>query len=274
VTWDGPGTSVANLNASLRGFFYDYRELGTRTGPGLVDRVRRVTNDEDEWIWEVGGDYELALAGGRLKLIGLARSDHDPFEQGVRTEFANGDPDTGSRFLNVADTQERIARAEYRWKWGKADLQISAEGAFNSLDNVAEFVELQPDGRFVEIELAGSTGIVKEDRYEVMASYGRPLSSTLTVQLAAGGEYSNLRQIGAGGLSRTFWRPKGLFSAAWKASPRLDVNFKLQRRVGQLNFGDFLATVNLTDDRQNAGNVELVPTQSWEADLETTRPPR
>jgi outer membrane receptor for ferrienterochelin and colicins len=271
VTWDGPGSSVANLNASLRGFFYDYRELGTRTGPGLVDRIRRVTNDEDEWIWEIGGDYEVALVGGRLKLIGLARSDHDPFEQGVRTEFANGDPDTGSTFLNVADTQERIARAEYRWKWGKGDWQISAEAAFNSLDNVTEYVELQPDGSLTEIELPGSTGIVKEDRYEVMASYGRPLSSTLTVQLAAGGEYSNLRQIGAGGLSRTFWRPKGLLSAAWKASPRLDVNFKLQRRVGQLNFSDFLATVNLTDDRENAGNVELVPTQSWEADLEATR---
>ena len=104
-----------------------------------------------------------------------------------------------------------------------------------------------------------------------MASYGRPLSSKLTVQLAAGGEYSNLRQIGAGGLARTFWRPKGSLSAAWKANPRLDVNFKLQRRVGQLNFCDFLATVNLNDDRENAGNVELVPTQSWEADLEATR---
>jgi len=271
VTWDGPGSSVANLNASLRGYFYDYRELGTRTGPGLIDRVRRVTNDEDEWIWEVGGDYELALAGGRLKLIGLARSDHDPFEQGVRTEFADGRPDTGSRFLNVADTQERIARAEYRWKWGKGDWQVSAEGAFNSLDNVTELLDLRPDGTFAEIDLPGGTATVKEDRYEVMASHGRPLSSKLTVQLAAGGEYSNLRQIGAGGLSRIFWRPKGSFSAAWKASPRLDVNFKLQRRVGQLNFGDFLATVNLTDDRENAGNVELVPTQSWEADLEATR---
>jgi outer membrane receptor for ferrienterochelin and colicins len=271
VTWDGPGSSVANLNASLRGFFYDYRELGTRTGPGLVDRIRRVTNDEDEWIWEVSGDYEFDLIGGRLKLIGLVRNDHDPFEQGVRTAFANGDPDTGNRFLAIADLSERIGRAEYRWKWGKGDWQISAEGAFNSLDNLTHFFVLNPGGEFDEIVLPGSNATVKEDRYEVMASHGRPLSAKLTVQLAAGGEYSNLRQIGSGGLSRTFWRPKGLFSAALKASPRLDVNFKLQRRVGQLNFGDFLATVNLTDDRENAGNVELVPTQSWEADLEATR---
>jgi hypothetical protein len=271
LTWDGPGSSVANLNASYQFFYYDYRERGERTGPGLIDRLRRVTNDEDYWALEVGGDYEVALAGGRLKLIGLFRTDHDLFGQGVRTAFASADPDSGSRFAQIADTDERIARAEYRWKWGKSDLQISAEGAFNSLDNVTHLFSLGAAGDFTEIPLPGGTATVKEDRYEVMASLGRPLSPKLTVQLAAGGEYSNLRQIGAGGLSRTFWRPKGLFSAAWKATPRLDLNFKLQRRVGQLNFGDFLATVNLTDDRQNAGNVELVPTQSWEADLEATR---
>jgi hypothetical protein len=271
LTWDGPGGSVANLNASYQLFYYDYRELGERTGPGLIDRLRRGTNDEDYWAIEVGGDYEFALVGGRLKLIGLFRTDHDLFGQGVRTVFDSADPDTGSRFAQVADTDERIARAEYRWKWGKSDFQISGEAAFNSLDNVNHLFALDSVGDFIEIPLPGGTATVKEDRYEVMASLGRPLSSKLTLQLAAGAEYSNLRQIGAGGLARTFWRPKGLFSAAWKASPRLDVNFKLQRRVGQLNFGDFLATVNLTDDRQNAGNVELVPTQSWEADLEATR---
>ncbi|MFL6844778.1 MAG: TonB-dependent receptor plug domain-containing protein [Allosphingosinicella sp.] len=271
LTWDGPGTSVANLSALYQLLYYDYRELGERTGPGLVDRLRHVGNDEDYRQWEVGGDYEFALAGGRLKFIGLARTDHDLFGQDLRTAFASGSPDTGSRFAQIADTSERIGRAEYRWKWGKSDFQISGEGAFNTLDNVTHLFSLDSVGDFTEIPLPGGTATVKEDRYEVMASIGQPLSPKLTVQLAAGGEYSSLRQIGAGGLARTFWRPKGLFSAAWKATPRLDVNFKLQRRVGQLNFGDFLATVNLTDDRQNAGNVELVPQQSWEADLEATR---
>jgi outer membrane receptor for ferrienterochelin and colicins len=271
LAWDGPGSSVANLNGSLQGFYYDFRELGERVGPGLPDRLRRVRNDEDSWAYELGGDYEFALAGGRLKLIGLDRQGHTPFAQDVRTSFADLSPDTGSRFEQVADTHERIGRAEYRWKWGKSDLQLSAEGAFNSLDNVTHLFALRANGEYEEIPLPGGTATVKEDRYEMMASYGRPLSPTLSIQFAAGGEYSNLRQIGAGGLSRTFWRPKGLFSAAWKASPRLDVNLKLQRRVGQLNFGDFLATVNLSDDRENAGNVELVPQQSWEADLEATR---
>lgn len=271
LTWDGPGSSVGNLNGSIQGFYYNYRERGKRVSPGLPDRIRLVANDEDSWSYELGGDYEFALAGGRLKLIGLAQGGHTPFAQDVRTSFADGGPDTGSRFDEVADTSERIGRAEYRWKWGKNDLQLSAEGAFNSLDNVSHFFILRSNGEYEEIPLPGGTATVKEDRYEVMASLGRPLTSKLSIQLAAGGEYSNLRQIGAGGLSRTFWRPKGLFSAAWKATPRLDVNLKLQRRVGQLNFGDFLARVNLNNESTNAGNVDLVPQQSWEADLEGTR---
>jgi hypothetical protein len=271
LAWDGPGSSVGNFNGSLQGFYYDYRERGERVSPGLADRIRLVANDEDSWSYELGGDFEFALAGGRLKLIGLAQGGHTPFAQDVRTSFADAAPDTGSRFDEIADTKERIGRAEYRWKWGKSDLQLSAEGAFNSLDNVSHFFILRSNGEYEEIPLPGGTATVKEDRYEVMASLGRPLTPRLSIQLAAGGEYSNLRQTGPGGLSRTFWRPKGLFSAAWKASPRLDVNLKLQRRVGQLNFGDFLARVNLNNESTNAGNVDLVPQQSWEADLEATR---
>lgn len=271
LAWDGPGSSVANFNGSIQRFYYDYDEIGERIAPGLADRIRRVANDENSRSYELGGDYEFALAGGRMKFIGLERKGHTPFGQDVRTEFADESPDTGNRFAQVADTHERIGRGEYRWKWSKTDLQLSGEAAFNSLDNVSRLFLLRANGDYEEIALPGGTATVKEDRYEAMATIGHPLSSKLQVQLSAGGEYSNLRQIGAGGLSRTFWRPKGVFTAAWKASPRLDLNFKLQRRVGQLNFGDFLQTVNLTDNRENAGNVDLVPQQSWEADLEATR---
>jgi hypothetical protein len=76
---------------------------------------------------------------------------------------------------------------------------------------------------------------------------------------------------GDAGGARTFYRPKGFLSAAWKASPRLDLNAKLERKVGQLNFLDFLASENLQNDNRNAGNAELVPPQSWEVDLSGSR---
>ena len=268
---DGPGSSVGNLNLSYRQFWYDYVENGLRSGPGRPDRERDVLIEEDGYNYEIGGDFEFALGPGRLKLIGLNRFDHYVPDTLVVTRFADATPDAGDRFARVGEESERIARAEYRWNMGGADWQVSAEGAFNSLDNVSQLFQLDTAGRFVEIPLPGGTARVEEDRYEVMGSYGRALSPNLRLQLAAGGEYSQLSQIGGGGLTRTFWRPKGSLSLAWKPSPRTDVNFRLQRRVGQLNFFDFLASVNLQDDRENAGNPNLVPPQSWEAEVEIVR---
>ena len=170
----------------------------------------------------------------------------------------------------IEKLQERIARAEYRWKAG-GDWQVSGEYAFNKLDSVSELFVLDADGEYAPIPLPGGTATVQEDRYEIMGTYGRALTPATTLQVSLGGEYSKLEQVGGGGLVRSFRRPKGLVSLAWKASPTLDVNVKLQRRVGQLNFYDFLASVDLNDDQANAGNPDLVPPQASELEIEATR---
>jgi hypothetical protein len=107
----------------------------------------------------------------------------------------------------------------------------------------------------------------------VMLSYGRPLRRNLSIQLSGGGEYSNLRQIGAGGLDRTFWRPKGSVSAAWKPSPSTDVNVRVQRRVGQLtrrlrrqrNLGRPRNAGNPIWSRSRAGNWNSRRSGTWAA---------
>src|SRR5690606_3146069 len=97
---------------------------------------------------------------------------------------------------------------------------------------------------------------------------GRPLSYNLSLQVSAGAEYSKIAQTGANALSRTFLRPKGSLSFAWAPADGLDVSLRIARRVGQLNFGDFLADVNLSNNNTNAGNNELRPQQTWEVELE------
>jgi outer membrane receptor for ferrienterochelin and colicins len=269
--YDGPGSSVGNLNLSYRRYWHDYEELSFRTTTGLADRTRSVVEEVHGWEYEIGGDFEFALGPGRLKLIGLNQVEREPVDSTVITSFADGRPDVGSRFTRIGDEVERIGRAEYRWRGGGADWQISGEGAFNSLDVVTQLFVLQADGNFAEIPFPGGTGRVAEDRYEMIGSYGRPLAANLTMQLSAGGEYSRLRQLGAGGLTRSFWRPKGQLNLAWRPDPRTTVNVRAQRRVLQLNFLDFLQTVNLSDDRENAGNPQLVPPQAWELDVEGIR---
>ncbi|WP_133501632.1 outer membrane beta-barrel protein [Cognatilysobacter terrigena] len=272
LTYTAADGDIANLNASVSREFYHYREDGTRSGPGLPDRTRAVRENEGGHSFEIGGDYEFGLGIGKLKLIGLDRYKHQPYDQTVVTHFVDGSqPDVGSRFARDSEESEKIARAEYKWTTGKNDWRISAEGAFNSLDSASSIAVLDSSGNFVGVPLPGANATVQEDRYELMGSWGRPFGAALKFQMSAGGEYSKLQQVGAGGLTREFIRPKGSMSLAWKASDVLDVNFKLQRKVGQLNFYDFLASVNLNDGSQNAGNPDLVPQQSWEFEVETTR---
>jgi outer membrane receptor for ferrienterochelin and colicins len=271
IVYDGPGTAVGNLNLSYGRAFYDYLETGLRTFADGTAREREVNVEETGYHYEVGGDYEFQAGPGKLKLIGVGRGSSYPNEVLVISRAVNGSDVAGSRTTSEWLDSELIARSEYRWNRAGAEWQISGEAAFNKLDNTSRLFEMRPDGGFDEIDFSGGTAEVEEDRYEVIGSYGRPLSSSVTMKFSAGGEYSQLAQVGAGGTTRTFWRPKGELSAAWKANAKTDVNVKLARRVGQLNFFDFLASANIQDDIQTEANPNLVPQQSWDLDVEGTR---
>lgn len=270
LVYDGPGSAVGNLSLSYGRIMYEYLETGTRLGTRSGDHTRRVDVEENGDDYEIGGDYEFALGTGRLKLIGVARGSGYPNEITVVTTAADGSS-SGFRTTSDGDESELIARSEYGWTAGVNEWQISAEGAFNSLNGRSRLFEMNASGAFEEVPLEGAAAKVEEDRYEMMTTWGRPLASAVTLKVSAGGEYSQLAQAGAGGTTRTFWRPKGEVSAAWKLSPETDLSVKLARRVGQLNFFDFLASVDVQNDQETSANPDLVPEQSWQLDLEGAR---
>jgi hypothetical protein len=63
--------------------------VGKRDRVTGADQLRLVDQREDGYNYEIGGDYEFALLGGRLKFIGLNRRSDRPFAQTVRTSFAD-----------------------------------------------------------------------------------------------------------------------------------------------------------------------------------------
>ena len=269
--FDGPGDSVGNLNLTYRTVWRRGSEISQRTRPGGIDRLREFSERSTGPNYEIGGDYEFGLGGGRLKLIALDQHKHRPYSQQTIFTYADGSPRTGDRYSSVTTTGEQIGRAEYDWHMGGADWQLSAEAAFNQLDRTAQLFSLNGTGQFSEVPFPGSSGGVRETRYESILSYSRPLTSKLALQLTGGAEFSRLSQTGTGAVPREFWRPKGSLSLAWAPQAGLDLSLKLRRRVGQLDFGDFLAQVFLDSGNSNAGNGNLVPPQSWELDFEATK---
>jgi outer membrane receptor for ferrienterochelin and colicins len=263
---------IFNINGAVEHFRFRRNVRNLRVETGESDISETDLGREDEWNYEAGADYELGLGGGRLKLIGYHRFEHSPFENLFRLDDDDdGSVPVGTRFDRVVDEGETVARAEYRWKGGAADWQVSAEGVLNFLEADAELYRTDPGGEFQPVPLPAASSRVEEKRAQAILSYGRPVADKASLQATIGAEYSELSQSGANGLTRRFVRPKGSVALAWKASPRLDISGRLLRKVGQLDFGDFIASVDVVNNNSNAGNPQLVPPQSWLGELEFNR---
>lgn len=269
VRYEGAGGWVANVSATYREETFSVTEpetwLPTPGATVLATDIVRTHSPEE--VLELGADVAFDLAGGRLTIIGLLNKENDEFFTEAVVDRANGTPPTGTRFLRIGDASEKILRAEYNWAMLGGTWQLSGEGAYNRLDQTAELSILSPLGEFVAAPFPSGTGIVEEDRYEVLLFHGRPLSGSLTLQVTAGGEYSSIDQSGSNALTRTFLRPKGSAGLAWTPKPGMDISLTLAREVGQLDFDDILADVNLGNSNTNAGNNELRPEQKWVAEL-------
>lgn len=268
---DGPGSAVGNISASYqwtREHDFEHSNRSPAIGQPYRRELAVITDTHNR---EFNADYEFALGPGRLKLIAQDRKSHEPYRQSIVFYDGTGAATSGDLYRQIGDLGETIGRGEYSWKMLGGDWQLAGEAAFNSLDNVAFTGALGPGGQFDEMPFAGGTAGVREDRYETSISYGRPLSGNLTMQLIAGSEWSTIRQTGANGKQRSFFRPKGSLSLAWKPSQRFDLSLKLQRRVGQLSFYDFLARQFLDNGNANSGNADLVPQQDWTLEAEANR---
>jgi hypothetical protein len=266
---DGPGSSVGNLTLAYTPYWNPglYRDTRHSILTG-EDSARRITIDLDGYFADINGDYEFAAGPGRLKLIGLRHWEHAPEVDTSIMRFANGDPDTGERFSRDVHLGETIGRGEYHWKSGDNDWQLTLERAFNSLDQKGGLFELNPEGVFEEVPFPEGSGKVTEVRYESIATLSRPLASNLDLHVAAGGELSWLDLVGDDEPARKFFRPKGELNLAWHPSKSWDMSLKLRRRVGQISFYDFISQQRLESEREDTGNPNLVPPQSWEVETE------
>ena len=269
---DGPGSSVGNLTLGYMPYWNPVSLRDRRVLASGEERSRTLEGELNGYEASINADYEFALGPGRLKLIGLREWEHEPLIQDLIMRFdTTAAPSTGTRFSRDTRLGETILRSEYAWETGSNDFQVSLERAFNSLDQKGALFVLDPEGEFVEVDFPQGTGKVTEVRYEAMGTWSRPITSNLDLQVAAGGEISHLDRVDDDQEARKFFRPKGSVNFAWRPSEGWDTSLKLRRRVGQISFYDFLAQPKLSEDRENAGNPDLVPPQSWEVETEVAR---
>ena len=261
--------NILNLTGELEALIFSETERSAQTGLVTpVERSRLFRRTEDRRSFELGADYQFAFGPGQLKLIGFYGLSDSPEASNVLTEFADGRAPTGSRFISDTQSGETIARAEYTLAALGGNLVAAIEGARNFLEIDAELAVRDGAGVLQPTPLPGASERVDEDRIDGGLTYSRPLASNLQFQGSLGAEFSRISQSGAFGLSRQFFRPKGFVSLDWKAGAGVNLAGRIERVVGQLDFGDFLSGVDLDQDREDGSNGALVPPQSWISELE------
>ena len=264
VGWTPASGAIGNLNAKTTLFQPDRKETSKLFPVNGPEGRRLYEGAEDEVFVEVGGDYEFGFGPGRLKAIGLVRREDSPIIDRVFRGNVDGTDISESLFTRDIEEGEYILRTEYGLAFENgSDWQFALEGAFNYLDQQSSLASSE-GGSPLELQtLPNANSRVEEQRGEVSVTHGRRLSPSVTGQVSMGAEISELSQSGDASNVRTFTRPKGFASLSWQVDPSLKLVTRLEREVGQLDFFDFVSSVNLSAGNGENGNPEIVPEQSW-----------
>lgn len=217
-------------------------------------------------VYELGGDITQPLAGGAIKLVGLATRRQRDWVERYRFRSEGGEVVLGG-FEQLQDAQRNETILRLNWtRQNLAGLSVEAgvEGALNTLDHKVELFEFLAGGTPVQKPLPIDEAKVKEKRGEAFIRAGKQVSSALRVDAGLNYEYSNITVSGDTEDDRTlrFWKPS--ITLDWKGGGGWHAQLSVRRAVAQLDFYDFISSAELSADRVNAGNPNLVPQQTWE----------
>jgi hypothetical protein len=239
------------------------------TGPVRNDFL---VQDFNRTEYEIGGDIERPLFGGGIKLVGLAtRRVRDNREENLnRVQSAV----VGGFSQTVNDTRDE---AVLRLTWARSvpngwSIETGVEGAFNQLDSDVQLFGIGAGDVRTRIDLPIDRATVTEYRGEAFFNAGRSLSPNLRVDGGLTFETSRLTVTGDTEAERALSFLKPRLTVDWRPGDGWRAQLSIQRTVAQLDFVDFIGAAELSNDRVNGGNPDLLPQRAWEVLATIERP--
>lgn len=208
--------------------------------------------DSDSINSELGFNWTRDL-GPRtaLELTGLQRYSTEDYT-GVSESAGNT-----STFTNDSTSGESIGRAVLRYRPAEQwSIEAGGEVAYNFLDSANAYEE-----NGVVIPLPSASVKVEELRGE---GFGRATwrpNPEFTLEFGVRVEVSEISQSGDSDLTKSFVYPKPRIQATWTPWAGHQFRFRFEREVGQLDFGDFVASADIDIGQVEGGNPDLEPNQ-------------
>jgi outer membrane receptor protein involved in Fe transport len=173
------------------------------------------------------------------------------------------DPSTDQDFFAKNITSETIFRTTVRDQLTPTlTIEAGGEVAYNYLDGTSAFTL---DG--LPIALPSANVTVDEKRGEIFGQATWKALSDLTIEVGARFEYSEISESGDSTNKRSFFYPKPRALVTWAPNDKTQVRFRYEKVLGQLDFGNFVATSDLGGNGVHAGNADLRPDQRDQYEL-------
>ena len=212
-----------------------------------------VDETETETEAEFGATWERPVSWGKVEIIGLQRLGDETVKSKALSSGGS------ERFDSEETAGESVGRISMsRVLSPRLTLEGGLEGAFNWREGRSWAEE---DG--VEIDLPASDVRVEERRAEVMASAAWRPVPTWSVEAGLRVETSELSQSGPNAAARTLTYAKPRLNLVWAPEASREWRVRIEREVGQLDFGDFITSASLDTGQVSAGNAELKPAAKW-----------
>lgn len=275
LTWSPTARDTVGLTGRAMGrafsrdyASYSYGATDTFTGMQLDDYT-----EKDIGHFDLGGDWEHKFSPeSSLKLVTVNQLITWRPKELFEALDPAGTQIAATRLNTDLKRGEHVLRGVWTQKLG-ADLTVETglEGAYNYRDQVRSILDSVNGGAFSPRNLPVTSTKVEEDRYEAFINSTWRANRQLTLEAGFNYEVSTIKQTGDAQQERDFEYPKPHVVGTWTPTAEDQFRLSYERKVAQLDFGEFASNVQLTQGQLTIGNPNLEPEQSWSTALQWKR---
>lgn len=238
----------------------DIHNISRQTSP--VVRRESLFDTEDQG-GEVGAVFVRPL-DERLTVETRLIHQWSDFESASRSRTRNSGVDNPAQAFSAAgQSSESILRSLARFERSQAvTFEVGGELAYNMREVVQAFTI-----GGIPVPLPSDSVLVEETRGEAFGKGAWRVSPELTLEGGLRLEVSTISQSGDAEQTKNLFFAKPRLLATWTPASGTQWRLRLERVVGQLDFGDFAASADLDDEDVFGGNADLEPEQRWIGEL-------
>ncbi|AYG95103.1 TonB-dependent receptor [Brevundimonas naejangsanensis] len=238
----------------------DWHGINRQTAP---DVLRETLADNDTKSGELGVVFTRPLSP-RLKLESRFIHEFEDFDEvAVLRDRDGGVEAAEKRFGGEGQSSETILRGLLRFERSAA---VEFEGGGEIAYNMLKVDQSYLIGGVPQPVQSASVK-VEETRGELFGKATWRLTPQWTLEGGLRLESSTISQAGDAEHEKSFFYAKPRLLTTWTPTANTQLRLRLERTVGQLDFGDFAASAELANDNVFGGNVDLQPEQRWIGEL-------